>query len=56
MDPQVDGLILYKFRVQFAIDPGPFITKAVIALAIVAAIEGGAAACRARRARRWAAA
>jgi hypothetical protein len=37
------GLILYKFRLRFEIDPGPFISKAVIALAIVALIEGGAA-------------
>lgn len=40
---QPNGLILYKFRLRFEIDPGPFITKAVIALAIVALIEGGAA-------------
>jgi hypothetical protein len=38
------GLIVYKFRVDFSIDPGQFITKAVIALAIVAILEGGAAA------------
>lgn len=40
---QPNGLILYKFRLRFEIDPGPFISKAVIALAIVALIEGGAA-------------
>lgn len=38
------GLILYRFRLRFEIDPGPFITKAVIAIAIVALLEGGAAA------------
>jgi hypothetical protein len=40
---QPEGLILYKFRLRLEIDPGPFITKAAIALAIVALIEGGAA-------------
>jgi hypothetical protein len=39
-----DGLILYKFRVSFSLDPGPFLTKAAIALAVVAVIEGGAMA------------
>jgi hypothetical protein len=41
---QPAGLILYKFRLRLSLDPGPFITKAVIALAVVAIIEGGVGA------------
>lgn len=36
-----DGLILYKFRVRFENNPGELISRALIAIAVVALIEGG---------------